>query len=81
MAAFRAEEGVDARCEEMNSFSEVRAREVMVDGCRAAFQLRHSTVLSRVYPKVFFLLSKQSIIACLTSCFQMETTPKKRKRI
>ncbi len=64
VAAFRAEEGVDARCEEMNSFSEVRAREVMVDGCRAAFQLRHSTVLSRVYPKVFFyFLNKVSLHA------------------
>ena len=40
----------DARCEEMNSFSEGRAREVMETN-RAAFQWRHNRILSRVYPK------------------------------
>ena len=48
------------RCEEMNSFSETRAREVMVEqGNRAAFQWRHSRVISRVYPKVDFLQARR----------------------
>ena len=40
-------------CEvEMNSFNEIRAKELMVEGHRPAFQWRHRKYLSRVYPKV-----------------------------
>ena len=40
-------------CEvEMNSFNEDRAKELMVEGHRTAFQWRHRKYLSRVYPKV-----------------------------
>ena len=40
-------------CEvELNSFNEDRAKELMVEGHRTAFQWRHRKYLSRVYPKV-----------------------------
>merc|ERR1719471_957305 len=35
----------------MNSFNEDRAKELMVEGHRTAFQWRHRKYLSRVYPK------------------------------
>ena len=50
IAAFR-----DSVCswDEMSSFNEARAREVMIEaGARAAHQWRHQKILTRVYPKV-----------------------------
>ena len=41
----------EEKCEEMNSFSEVKAREIMLEQ-PTAFQWRHKKQLCRVYPKV-----------------------------
>ena len=39
--------------DEMSSFNEIKAKEVMIDsGARAAFQWRHLKNLARLYPKV-----------------------------
>ena len=52
IADFQTDE--DDASDEMSSFSETKAREVMIDdGNRSAFQWRHKKHLARIYPKVW----------------------------
>ena len=59
-------------CEvEMNSFNEIRAKELMVEEHRPAFQWRHRKYLSRVYPKVSKETSDVLISCSLSDIYRL----------
>lgn len=50
--------GKSVGCEYMSSFSETKAKAIMVDENRMAFQRYHEKWISRVYPKVIALVDR-----------------------
>ncbi len=53
-----------ANADEMCSFSETKAKEIMVDANRPAFQWRHKRQISRIYPKAILELKKYLKTIC-----------------